>query len=85
MSAFKGSRYKLEITLYSNIGSENSEKKVFNCIWYPSLRLEIIPGSLLWPADACTVKFEGNKFIFPGIDISCDIDNSFLTKGDTGY
>jgi hypothetical protein len=85
MSAFKGSRYQLEVTVYSNIGSENSEKKVFNCIWYPSLRLEIIPGSLLWPADACTVKFEGNKFIFPGIDISCDIDNSFLTKGDTGY
>jgi len=85
MNSFKGSRYELEIKIYANIASENSEIKVFNCIWYPSLKVRVLPGSLLWPADACTVKFEGNKFVFPGIDIDCDIDNSFLSKGENGY
>ena len=71
-------RYKIDIYVYSTVMSDDlTVKAEFSCIWYPSLNIETIPTSMIWPDEKCDVKIKGAKNFSVDGTISADIDDKY--------
>jgi len=74
----KNARYKIDIKIYAMGMATNSRGIAeFSCIWYPSLSIETIPATMIWPDEKCEVKIKLAKNLPVDSTIYTDIDDNY--------